>query len=111
MKRGVFNGWALEDWSLQHELLELRFRLLAPATRQGVKTQMRSRSRKKTERYRAKAIFIRPMKMKFSDFTSGSVVEDFIVMKLSDDVFAYRFVLQGQAFAEIIAEDCVSAFW
>lgn len=107
-KKEFFNGWSLEDWSLQHELLELRFNLWPVF--QGNKSDDLPNWNKETL-YRAKGIFIRPKRIEFHDFVPRAIITNTMVYRNSDDLVVHRFSLGTEAFVDVEAEGFVSAEW
>lgn len=103
-----FVGWSLESWSLQHELLELRFDLLLVfESERDIELYVQAN---KNPFYRAKGVFARPTRMTFSNFVSPAKVERVAVSRRGD-VEVHRFSLQNAAFVEIEAGAYVSARW
>ena len=109
MSEDSFAGWSLEDWSLQHELLELRF-ILWPDVKTEAELEAYNQANKNTC-YRGKGIFTQPTRMAFSNFASPAKVKSVTITRCTDDVFAYRFVLEKDAFVEIEAKAYASARW
>ena len=109
MSEDSFVGWSLEDWSLQHQLLELRFNLWLVFKKES-DIELYNQTNKDAY-YRGKGIFTRPTRMTFSNFTSRAKVEEIAVSKLNDDIVTYRFSLEKGAFVEIEARAYVSARW
>ena len=86
MNDNSFEGWSLKSWSLQSQLLELNF-------------------------YWGKAIFSRPTRITFSNFSSPSKVEKVMISTRKDDLMTYRISLEKGAFVEIEASAHTSIRW
>jgi hypothetical protein len=102
----TFQGWRLEHWSLQHDLLELSFHFW-PLIKEGEDLSAYNAA----TRYRGKALFSRPARAIFANFVSGAAVEKTVVSGDRNQAVTYRFSLGKDAFVEIEAETCVSVQW
>ncbi|MBK1869950.1 hypothetical protein [Taklimakanibacter albus] len=109
MTEDDFSGWSLEGWSLQHELLELRFNYW-PVFTTDSDIELYDRENQNTY-YRGKGIFTRPTRMAFTNFTAPAKVETVNAFKREDGTLTYRFALEGDAYVEIEARAYVSARW
>lgn len=108
IKKEFFNGWSLEDWSLQYQLLELRFNLW-PVLQENSSRDLPNLN--KVGPYRGKGIFIKPRRIEFHAFVPRAIVTSTIVFRKSDDLVAHRFSLGADAFVDVEAENFVPVEW
>lgn len=99
-----FQGWWLDNWSLQHELLELNFEFRPSLEEHATIEAGDSRC------YRRRGIFSRPTKIAFSRFEPAALVER-VDIALDGHVVVHRFGFAKGAFVEVRAKDYVSIEW
>ena len=102
--RQDFQGWYLGGWSLQHELLELRFEF-RPLLEKSAQIESDN-----DRCYRGKSIFSRPTRLAFVRFEPGARVEQVEIATDGHEV-VHRFALAQGAFVEVRAKACASIEW
>ncbi len=99
-----YEGWAIRDWSVQHELLTLNLnRVFFDASKkvdQGIYS-------------RASCRFVRYSRVKFSKFLANkkAVIQELRVSPPTKGLTTYRFEFEDDSFIEIIARDCTTTEW
>lgn len=104
------SGWSLEDWSLEHELLELRFHLW-PKVEDVVDTESGDQPHAE-KHYRRKELFSRPDRIVFHEFSPPATVDKVDIKKNAKNGYTiYRYSLAKGGFIEVEAKKCSSTLW
>jgi hypothetical protein len=97
-----FIRWSVIEWSVQFELLTLDLMRFIIISKEDEETC-----------YRARWSFVRPSRVKFSDFTASTkaVIQEIRVSAPAKGLTTYRFEFENNSFIEIEARGCSTVEW
>jgi hypothetical protein len=104
----VFLGWTISGWSLEYQLLRVRFHLF-PSLHHAKNTQ--DLNENLSVLYRGEGLFSRPSEITFEDFYQKNIVEEVSSNEYNDSEVIYILFLDGAAKVKIKATNFLPFFW
>lgn len=97
---GAFEGWHVAGFDIEHGyVLSL------------ILIDHRASDSPRSDGRKAKCIFSRPSKARFSNFKSGSPIVRTIVEEVADNSQLCRFMFEGGSYIEIIGQKVTTVQW